>query len=182
MATLKYRVCVMVALLALSSVCRGGVSAIVLIYQPIMTNGEATVIETPKGFSVLAIPFECFHYHGRPPFYAIAQPYAILTDAPPSMRGDSNLVSSAGVTIESSIDDDIVYVRFESLHTPAAIDVAEDDIAEATLECIRRTAEGTTDRPKVKISGKKGDEAKWQRWQESFEKHDFTKPFTRPNI
>jgi hypothetical protein len=95
---------------------------------------------------------------------------------------DSNVVSSAGVTIESSIDDDVVYVRFESLHTPAAIDVSEDDIAEATLECIRRTAEGATPRPKVKITGKKSDEAKWERWQQSFEKHDFTKPFTRPNI
>jgi hypothetical protein len=182
MATLKHGLIAMVATFALSGVCRGGVSAVLLIYQPIITSGEATVIETPKGFSILAIPFECFHYHGRPPFYAIAQPNPILTDAPRSaLPRDSNLVSSAGITIGSSIDDDIVHVHFESLHTSAALNVTVDDIAEATLECIRRTAEGTTAHPKVKITGKKGDEAKWKRWQDSFEKHDLTKPFIRPN-
>jgi hypothetical protein len=182
MAPLKHGFVAMVAIFALSGVCRAGVSAVLLIYQPIITSGEATVIETPKGFAILGIPFECFHYHGRPPFYAIAQPNLILTDAPRSaLASDSNLVSSAGVTIGSSIDDDMVHVHFESLHSPAALDVTVDDIAEATLECIRRTAEGATARPKVRITGKKGDEEKWKRWQDSFEKHDLTKPFIRPN-
>ena len=182
MTTLKQGFIAMFALLALSGVGHGGVSAVLLIYQPIITGGEATVIEAPKGFTILAIPFECFYYHGRPPFYAIAQPNPILTDAPASARpGDANLVSSSGITIASSIDDDIVHVHFESLHPPAGFDVATDDIAEATLECIRRTAGGTTTQPKVKITGKKGDEAKWKKWQDSFNKHDLTKPFIRPS-
>ena len=170
------------AVLVLSGVCRGGESAVVLIYQPIISAGEATVIETPKGFAVLPIPFECFHYHGKPPFDAIAQPNPILTDAPRSVLPyDSNLVSRAGVRIGSSIDSDVVHVLFDHLRVPEEFDITPEDVAEATLECIRRTAEGMVKRPTVKITGKKGDEAKWQQWQDSFNKHDFKKPFSRPS-
>ena len=115
-----------------------------------MTGSEATVIETPKGFAIMPIPFECYSYHGKPPFYAIAQPNPILTDAPRSVRsGDSNLVSVAGITIGSSIDDDIVYVHFESLHLPEGFEITEDDIAEATLECVRLMAQGASKRPEL---------------------------------
>ena len=160
----------------------GGVSATVIIYQPIMTGGEATVIETPKGFAIMPIPFECYHYHGRPPFYAIAQVNPILTDAPRSVLSrDSNLVSSSGVTIGSFIDEDTVYVHFESLRPPAGFELTDDDVAEATFECIRRMAPEAPKRPIVRITGKKGDEAKWERWQQHFNKHDLSKPFKRPD-
>ena len=182
MKALRLSLSAAVAVLLSCIVCHAGVSAVVIIYQPIMTGGEATVIETPKGFTIMPIPFECFHYHGKPPFYAIAQPNPILTDAPRSrLPSDSNLVSAAGITIGSSIDDDIVYVHFESLHPPAGFDVIEDDIAEATFDCIRRMARDAGKRPTLKVTGKKGDEAKWQRWQDSFNKHELTTAFKRPD-
>lgn len=179
---LKLSVFAIAAALLASLVCSAGVSAIVIIYQPIITAGEAVTIDTPKGFAVMPIPFECFHFHGRPPFYAIAQPNPLLTDAPRSrLPGDSNLVSLAGVTIGSSIDDDIVHVHFESLKPPAGHDATPDDIAEATLECIRRMAEHAPKRPMLKITGKKDEETKWLRWQDHFQKHDLTKPYLRPS-
>ena len=182
MKTLKLYVFAIAATLLASLGCHAGVSAIVIIYQPIITAGEAVTIETTKGFAVMPIPFECFHYHGRPPFYAIAQPNPLLTDAPRSrLPGDSNLLSLAGVTIGSSIDDDIVHIHFESLKPPAGYDLTPDDIAEATLECIRRMAQDAPKRPILKITGKKDDEAKWLRWQEHFQKHDLTKPYNRPS-
>jgi hypothetical protein len=78
----------------------------------------------------------------------------------------------------SSIDDDIVYVRFENLRPPTGGDITADDIAEATLECIRRMAQGAEARPILRITGKIGDETKWLRWQEHFRKHDLTKLYT----
>jgi hypothetical protein len=182
MKTFNSRFLAALALSLFSAICYAGVSAIVIIYQPIITAGEAVTIETPKGFAVMPIPFECFHFHGRPPFYAIAQPNPLLTDAPRSrLPGDSNLLSLAGVTIGSSIDDDIVHVHFETLQPPAGYEITADDVAEATLECIRRMAQSTPKRPILKITGKQGDEAKWLRWQEHFQKHDLKKPYNRPS-
>jgi hypothetical protein len=181
MKTSRFSLLAVIATFFLDTVCHAGVSAILIIYQPIMTGGEATVIESPKGFTIMPIPFECFHYHGKPPFSAIAQPNPILTDAPRSrLPSDSNLVSAAGITIGSSIDDDIVYVHFESFHSPAGFDITDDDIAEATFDCIRRMAQDAHNRPTLKVSGKQGDQAKWERWQNSFNKHELTKPFKRP--
>ena len=59
-------------------------------------------------------------------------------------------------------------------------EVTDDDIAEAALECVRRVAHDNKTRPKLIISGKTGDEAKWKKWQKHFEQHDLAKPFTRP--
>ncbi len=109
-------------------------------------------------------------------------PTKILTDAPRSvLSDDSNLLSSAGVRIFGSEAE--VYVRFEELSHPrlAKDEVTDDDIAEAALECIRHLAHDTKKRPKLIITGKKGDEAKWLKWQKHFEQHDLTKPFSRPD-
>jgi hypothetical protein len=171
-----------IAWLFLSAVGRAGVSAIVIIYQPIITASESVTIETPKGFAVMPIPFVCFHYHGRPPYYAITQPNPLLTDAPRSrMPDDSNLLSRAGVIVSSSIDDDIVHVHFESIKLPqTGHEVTADDVAEATLECIRLMALSAPQRPILKITGKQGDETKWLQWQEHFQKRDPKKIYNRP--
>ena len=56
-----------------------------------------------------------------------------------------------------------------------------EKVAEAALECIRRTAQENGDeRPIVKIVGKPEDEKKWKQWEESFNKHDLSKPFKMP--
>lgn len=182
MKTINPRFLAALASLCFAVVCQAGVSAVVIIHQPIITASEAVTIETPKGFSIMPIPFVCFHYQGRPPFDAITQPNPLLTDAPRSiLSDDSNLLSRAGVAVASSIEDDIVYVRFENVRPPTDSNITADDIAEATIECIRRMAQGAKSRPILKISGKPGDEAKWLRWQEHFQKHDLAKPFNRPN-
>jgi hypothetical protein len=184
MNTLKPLLFAVVAMLLGYSPCRAGVSAVCIVYQPIITASEAVTVETPKGFVILAVPFLCYHYQGHPPYYAITQPSPMLTDAPRAvLSDDSNLLSSAGVRIAGAFDDDTVYVRFEDLRHPRSIDeeVTDDDIAEAALECIRRLAHDTKNRPKLIISGKKGDEVKWMKWQKHFEQHDLTKPFNRPS-
>jgi hypothetical protein len=182
MKTTRFPLLAIIATTFLSTVCHAGVSAVVIIFQPIMTGGEATVIESPKGFTIMPIPFECFHYHGKPPFSAIAQPNPILTSAPRSVQSnDFNLISAAGITIDSSIDDDVVYLHLESFQPPGGFEILEDDVAEAALECIRRTAQNAPKRPILRIRGKDPDKRKWLRWEEHFNKHDFTTPFKRPD-
>ena len=184
MNILKLRFLTVVALLLGYTPCRAGVSAVFIVYQPIITASEAVTTETPKGFMILPVPFLCYHFQGPPPYYAITQPNQILTDAPRSvLSDDSNLLSSAGVRIAGAFDDATVYVRFEDLRHPrlASEDVTDDDIAEAALECVRRLAQDAKKRPKLIITGKQGDEAKWQKWQKHFEQHDLAKPFNRPS-
>ena len=160
---------------------RAGMSAVVVIYQPIITQGEGDVIITPKGFLIMAIPFDCFHYHGHPAYYAIGQPNPVLTDMPrPESTGDSNLLSLARVRVDSSVAGDVVSVHLESLKLPAFPKLAEDDVAEATLECIRRMSKDADEHPTVKIIGKSGEDAKWRRWQDHYGKHDLSKPYFRP--
>jgi hypothetical protein len=183
MTLLKPTLLSLAASLLLCIDAHSGVSAVVITYQPIITEGEATVIESPKGFTIMAVPFLSYHFHGKPSYNAISLPHELLTDAPRSVRsGDANLVSAAGVHISAPLDNKTVYVRFEDLRRPKGFDIDLDDVAEATLECIRRIAHDANDRPKLKISGKSGEEGKWQLWEKIFAEHDLTKPFKRPNI
>jgi hypothetical protein len=169
------------ALLALlfCGVCYAGEAGVIIVYQPIITESEAH----PKGFTILPVPF-WWHQAGlRHPYFAITYPNQILTDAPRfELVDDRNLLSSAGVRIGGAMEDGTVFVRFENFKRPdlANEDVTDDDIAEAALECVRRVAHDNKARPKLTISGKPGDEAKWKKWQMHFEKHDLAKPFTRP--
>lgn len=154
-------------------------SAVVIVYQPIITGSEAH----PKGFVILPIPFWWHQTEARNPYFAITYPNQILTDAPRSERvDDRNLLSSTGIIIAGELEDGTVYVRFENLRRPllANEEVTDDDIAEAALECVRRVAHDNKTRPKLIITGKTGDEAKWKKWQKHFEQHALAKPFTRP--
>jgi hypothetical protein len=167
--------------LLLCAVCYAGESAVVIVYQPIITESEAD----PKGFTILPIPFWWHNAHGghRYPYFAITHPNQLSTDAPRSeLVDDRNLLSSAGILIAGAMEDGTVYVRFENLRRPrlANEDVTDDDIAEAAFECIRRVAHDTKSRPKLVVSGKTGEEAKWKKWQKHFEQHDPAKPFIRP--
>jgi hypothetical protein len=167
--------------LILCAACYAGESAVVIVYQPIIIEGEST----PKGFAILPIPFRWHNAHGGHlyPYSAIAYPNQILTDAPRTeLQGDRNLLSSAGILIAGAMEDGTVYMRFENLRRPSLAneDVTTDDIAEAALECVRRVAQDSKSRPKLVISGKAGEEAKWKKWQKHFEQHDLAKPFTRP--
>lgn len=98
------------------------------------------------------------------------------------MKDDRNLLSSAGVLIGSTEQDGPIYVRSENIKRQdlANEDVTDEDIAEAALECVCRVANDRKARPKIVISGKSGDEAKWKKGQKHFEQHDLGKPFNRP--
>jgi hypothetical protein len=184
MNTLKLHLFSVGVVLLSCTLCRAGVSAIFIVYQPIITASEAVTTETPKGFMILPVPFLCYHFQGPPPYYAITQPNQILTDSPRSiLSDDSNLLSSAGIHIAGAFDDQTVYVRFEDFRHPrlASDEITDDDIAEAALECVRRLAQDTKKRPKLIITGKQGDEAKWLKWQKHFEQYDLTKSFSRPS-
>ncbi len=156
-----------------------GESGVAIIYQPIIDNSEPP----SKGFTILPTPFWWFHVEGTSPYFAITLRNEILTDAPRSeLVPDHNLLSSAGVVIAGSFTDGTVYMRFENLRIPTytAETVTLDDIAEAAFECVRRVACDTKKRPKLIISGKKGEEAKWKAWQSAFEQNDIATPFKRP--
>jgi hypothetical protein len=167
----------------LTSTAWATVSAIVVIYQPILVVGEATVIKTPKGFAPLAVPFECFPYHGHPPYAAIAQPNPLLSSAPESGRaGESNLAAMAGIRIETPFEENTIVLHLEELKPVEAFELtaSTDDIVEATIECARRMAMEGKEHPKLRIRGKTSEEGKWTRWEKAFLNQDMRKPFKRP--
>ncbi|MES2922788.1 MAG: hypothetical protein V4819_14635 [Verrucomicrobiota bacterium] len=161
-----------------------------LVYQPIDMRSEGTVIHLPEqGFIILPVPYLSAFSVPEKPYDAITRPHSML--AMPLQHGDpdSNLVSRAGITIQSAcmfegdkLKEEVVSVdfsRFESKDYEPSLDV----IAEATLECIRRTATDEHQkwlRPVLKIIGKPTDEARWKRWEDAFNQQDFSKPFRQP--
>ena len=158
-------------------------SAIVVIYQPILTVGEATVIKTEKGFALLAVPFECFPYHDHPPYAAIALPNALLSTAPESGRaGESNLAAMAGIRMETPFEENLIILHLEELKPVEAFELtaSTDDLVEGTIECARRMAMAGKEHPKLRINGKAGEEGKWARWEKAFLNQDMGKPFKRP--
>ncbi len=183
MKTFRFLLLATLVALFSTAVCCATAVAVVVIYQPICVSvGDVDIFDAKTGFVVMPIPYVCHTYKERPPYFAITQPNRLLTDKPGiEFPADSNLLSLAGVTIGTSEDDDTVTVHLEALQPLADLRADADDIAEATIECIRRMAQGARKRPILKITGKKDDEAKWLRWQEQFQKHDLTKPYNRPN-
>jgi hypothetical protein len=168
---------------AASAVSRATVSAVVVIYQPILTAGEATVIKTAKGFAVVAVPFEYFPYQNHPPYAAVALPNPLLSDVPEANRaGDKNLAALAGIRIDTPYDENLVNLHFENMQPVDAfeLDATPDDIAEATIECVRRMAAEGKEHPKLHISGKPGEEVKWSRWEKAFADQSMQKRFVRP--
>jgi len=102
---------------------------------------------------------------------------------------DSNLVSRTGIKIQSDCTFDgskfkqevvtVDFSKFKATDYEPSLEV----IAEAALECIRRTAmddHQNWPRPVLKIIGKPTDEAMWKLWVEVFNKQDFSKPFKSP--
>jgi hypothetical protein len=164
-----------------AGVCFAGESAVVIVYQPIITESE----DTPMGVKILPVPFLWWNAHsGSPafPYSAITAHHQLLTDASrEEIMEDRNLLSAAGIRIAGSFEDGTVYVRFENYSRPLLVpdETTLDDVAEAALECIRRVAHDLKKRPKLIISGK-GDEAKWKKWEGRFAKWDLEKPFQRP--
>lgn len=170
--------------------CLAATDATCLIYQPIDMRSEGTVIKLPQeGFIILAVP--CLSGFSVPekPYDAITRPHTMLSMRKNQGEWDSNVVSRTGIKILSActfdgsrLKEEVVTVdlsKFQSTDYEPSLEV----IVEATLECIRRTA--TDDhqnwfRPVVKILGKPADEAMWSLWAETFNKQDFSKPFTRP--
>ncbi len=63
-----------VALLLGCAPCRAGVSAVYIVYQPIITASESEPTETPKGFLILPVPFQRYHDQGHAPYDAITEP------------------------------------------------------------------------------------------------------------
>ncbi|TLD69470.1 hypothetical protein FEM03_17670 [Phragmitibacter flavus] len=172
------RILTLTLCLLLTHLAHAGESAVVTTYQPIITGSESH----PKGFSIMPIPFLVYHFHGKPPYAAVAHSHELLTDAPRNIRSDdANLISASGIRISQSIDDNIVYIHLEDFRPSTGLDLHIDIVATATLECIRRIAHEAKDRPELVITGKPADEAKWQRWQEIFSNHDLSQPFKQPD-
>jgi hypothetical protein len=142
MKRLKCYLLILTASLLLWINAHSGVSAVVITYQPIITGGEATAIESPKGFTIMAVPFLSYHFHGKPSYDAISLPHELLTDAPRSVHtGDANLVSAAGVRISAPLDDKTVYVRFEDLRRPEGLDLLSVTDATARGSSAHRESE-----------------------------------------
>lgn len=178
------------AILALGSIptrCDAGTSAVTLIYQPILTysEGSSPGMDEPKRFRIMEVPFLHYHYHGHPSYHAIVYPNVMLTDAPrEQIQGNSNLLASSGVRVSTGdLGQEVaVAVDFSDLFLPkdSPEGLTVDDIAEATLECIRRMAKDAEKKPKLTIRGEKGEEAKWLKWQKQFEQQELAKPYVRP--
>lgn len=153
-------------------------------------RSEGTVIKLPEdGFIILAVPYLSGFSVPEKPYDAITQPHTMLSMRKNQGAWDSNLVSRTGIKIQSActfdgnkLKDEVVTVDF-SKFKPTDDKPSLEVIAEATLECIRRTATDEHQnwpRPVLKIIGKPADEAMWKIWEEVFNKQDFSKPFERP--
>lgn len=178
------------AALSFPSVCFATNDATCLVYQPIDMRGESSVIRLPKeGFIILPIPYLSGFSVAEKPYDAIALPYKMLSMRHPEGFPDSNLISRAGITIRSicifegkKLKQELITVDLSGF-CGYEYDPSLKVTAEAALECIRRTATDERQnwiRPVLKIVGKAGEEAAWKRWEDAFNKQDFSKPFKRP--
>ena len=172
-------------------ICHASSESTYLIYQPIDMRSEGPVIRLQQeGFIILAVPYASHFNAPEKPYSAITLPYGMLSRPLRQGAPDSNLVSRAGIQIQSQctfdgnkLKEEVVsvdFLKFEAKEYEPALDV----IAEATLECIRRTATDEHQRwlrPVLKIIGKPADEAMWKRWEDAFNHQDFSKPFKRPD-
>ena len=161
-----------------------------LIYQPIDMRSEGTVIKLPEdGYIIVPIPYLSGFSMPEKPYGAITRPHTMLSMRENQGAWDSNLVSRTGIKIRSyctfdgsKLKEELVTVDFSQFKA-TRYDPSLEIIAEATLECIRRTATDKHQnwpRPVLKIVGKPANEAMWKLWVEAFNKQDFSKPFMRP--
>jgi len=176
----------------IAGTCLASTDATCLVYQPIDMRSEGTVIKLPDdGFIILAVPYLSGFSTPEKPYGAITRPHTMLSMRQNQGAWDSNLVSRTGIKIQSDctfdgskLKEEVVTVDFSKFKS-SDYEPSLEVIAEATLECIRRTA--TDDhqnwpRPVLKIIGKPTDEAMWKLWAEAFNKQDFSKPFKRPPV
>jgi hypothetical protein len=170
--------------------CLASTDATCLIYQPISMRSEGKVIRLPEaGFLILPVPYLSAFSVTEKPYDAITLPYRMLSMRNQQGTPDSNVASGVGIKIQSSCTFDGNKLKEEVVSVDFSKFQAKDDgptlevVAEAVLECIRHTATDERQdwmRPVVRIIGKPADEAMWERWEEVFNKQDFTKPFKRP--
>ena len=153
-------------------------------------RSEGTVIKLPKnGYIILPIPYLSGFSVPEKPYGAITRPHTMLSMRQNQGTWDSNLVSRTGIKIQSDctyegtkLKEEVVTVDFSGFKA-TDYDPSLEVIAEATLECIRRTATDEHQnwpRPVLKIVGKPTDESMWKLWVETFNTQDFSKPFKRP--
>jgi len=174
----------------IAGTCLASTDCTCLIYQPIDMRSEGTVIKLAEdGYIILPIPYLSGFSVPEKPYGAITRPHTMLSMRRNQGAWDSNLVSRTGIKIHSDctyagaeLKEEVVTVDFSAFkatdHDPSL-----EVIAEATLECIRRTATDEHQnwpRPVLKIIGKPKDEEKWKPWIDAFNKQDFFKPFKRP--
>lgn len=175
---------------AFAGACLASSDATCLIYQPIDMRSEGSVIKLPKeGFIILAVPYLSAFTVSEKPYHAITRSYAMLSMRRNQAGWDANVVSRTGIKIQSNctfdgnkVKDEVVTVDLENFQAKD-YDQSLGVIVEATLECIRLTAMHERQqwrRPILKIIGKPSDKAKWKRWEDKFNKQDFSKPFKRP--
>ena len=161
-----------------------------LVYQAIDMRSEGTVIKLPEeGFFILAVPYVGGFTVSEKPYAAIARPHQMLSMRENQDNWDSNLISRTGIQIRSNCTFEGKELKEELVTVDLTKYESDDDepsqelVVEAALECIRRTATDVHQewpRPVLKIVCKPADEAVWKVWTEAFNKHDFSKPFKRP--
>ncbi len=153
-------------------------------------RSEGTVIRLPEaGFIILPVPYLSAFSMPEKPYDAITRPNVMLSMRHQEGDPDSNLVSRAGIKIRSDctfdgskLKEEVVSVDLSNFHAND-YDPSLKVIVAATLECIRRTATDEHQnwtRPVLKIIDQPLNEAMWKRWEEAFNKQDFSKPFKCP--
>ena len=184
--------------LSLVEVSFASTDATCLVYQPIDMRSESTVIKLPaSGFMIIAVPYTSGFSLVENPYHAITLPFSMLSTPKQKDSWDSNLASRAGIQIksqcifegegkESKLKNEVVTVNISKcVIKDKDYGPSLETVLEATLECIRRTATDKHQqwiRPEIKILGKPSDKDKWSLWEDKFNKQDFSKPFTRPDL
>lgn len=168
-------------ILYLASLCslQGGISATVLIPQPIVKLGEAETQEwsttdihyTNEIYMILPTPFFRMHYNG--PDYTLISREHIMQGS----DRDCNLLSVHNIKIKQEFMSKNVLL---DLSQPIPEDYSESTLEAAgyaALECIRILAHRHDDEIELKIVAPVGKEEKWLAIQKKFADHDKSKPF-----
>ncbi len=170
-------------ILYLASVCglQGGISATILIPQPIVDFGETETEEwtttdspdTDEMYMILPKPFFIMHYNG-PDYELIAKEY-IMEGA----ERDCNLLSLHKIKITQEFMSKNVLLDLRQ-PIPENYSASTLEIAGyAALECIRIVAHRHHHEIALRIAAPVGQEEQWLAIQKKFAAHDKSKPFTR---
>lgn len=156
------------AYLSALSLCFGGTSGIVFVYQPLTPMGT----DADPRIVVAKIPV-IINANYESHLQWIAAPNKLL-QAQQTPVEDSNLLSCWGISIDAEIRDgeDASLIRLDltKMKSPPGYGLDDESVVSAAVECIQRTIDeiGQGLAWELKIASKPGEAAKWGKFEKEY--------------